>query len=49
MTDEGRELHDRCFKQQQEFRIKTMQHISEEDYEVTIRTLQQMVANLSLK
>ena len=47
LTNEGLELHARCFKQQQGFRIIIMQNISAEDYATTVETLRKMVANLS--
>ncbi len=47
LTHDGSELHAICLKQQQEFRNKTMQHISAEDYEVTVNTLREMVGNLT--
>jgi DNA-binding MarR family transcriptional regulator len=49
LTAKGREVYDACYKQQQEFRMKTVQGISAEDYATTIGTLQKIVANLSHK
>jgi DNA-binding MarR family transcriptional regulator len=49
LTSKGREVYDACFKQQQEFRMKTMEGISAEDYATTLETLQKIVTNLSHK
>jgi DNA-binding MarR family transcriptional regulator len=47
LTTEGKELHKSCFDTQQEFRKKAVTDISEADYQITISTLQKMIANIS--
>lgn len=47
LTAEGRKLHQSCFDTQQAFRKKAMNDISETDYQITIATLQKIIANIS--
>lgn len=45
-TQAGQELHDRCSAQQVVVRQQAMQDISNEQYALTVETLQAIVANL---
>ena len=47
LTVSGEAFHANCLQQQIAFREKSMQHIRAEDYETTLKTLQQLVRNLS--
>lgn len=47
LTAKGKELHLTCLDQQKKFRQTAMTGVSEQDYEVTISTLQKIVANIS--
>lgn len=46
LTEAGKQVHADCMKRQQEFRIKAMNNISEEEYKITMKTLIQLVKNL---
>lgn len=46
ITQKGHELHNSCFTQQQLFRQKTMSGITDEEYKITVITLQKMVENM---
>ncbi len=43
----GMELHKSCFDSQQEFRKRSVANISESEYQITIATLQKIIANIS--
>lgn len=47
LSAEGAQLHSECLTQQTEFRQKAMRGISEQEYELTLRTLAKLVDNLS--
>jgi len=47
LSPNGMQLYESCYKKQMAFRKKAAKNISEEDYECTIRSLMQLVANLS--
>jgi DNA-binding MarR family transcriptional regulator len=47
LATEGKDLHKSCFDRQQEFRKKALTDISEADYQITISTLQKLIANIS--
>ena len=47
LTIEGKNLYKSCFDTQQAFRKKAVNDISEADYQITISTLQKMIANIS--
>lgn len=47
LTADGENLHKSCFEKQQEFRKKALVDISEADYQITISTLQKLIANIS--
>ena len=47
LTVSGEAFHTNCLQQQAAFRSKSMQHISQRDYETTVATLRQLVQNLS--
>jgi hypothetical protein len=46
LTDKGKNLFKDCSEKQNEFRRKSMKHVSEEDYQTTISTLEQIIKNL---
>lgn len=48
LTSTGNQLHTHCLAKQTEFRKKSMQGISEQYYEITVNTLQQIVTNLTV-
>jgi DNA-binding MarR family transcriptional regulator len=46
LTEKGKVLFKDCSKKQNEFRLQVMQHVSEQDYQTTILTLEQIINNL---
>jgi hypothetical protein len=46
LSNEGQQLHKLCFDLQQDFRKKVMADISDNDYQTTISTLQQIINNI---
>jgi DNA-binding MarR family transcriptional regulator len=47
LTEKGQRLHTECLHKQKEFREKAMLGVSNEEYEVTLSTLEKIVKNLS--
>lgn len=47
LTAKGKQLHLTCLHEQKRFRQTAMTGVSEQDYEVTISTLQKIVANIA--
>ncbi len=45
LTDNGKKQHSLCLEKQKLFRLKTMTGISEQDYQVTVLTLQKIIEN----
>ena len=46
LTNKGKVLFANCFKRQNEFRMKVMNNISEEEYKIVVLTLQKMINNI---
>jgi DNA-binding MarR family transcriptional regulator len=46
LTDKGKQLYQQCLEKQQQIRQQAMNGISEQEYKITIQTLQKIVANL---
>lgn len=46
LTRKGKILFEDCFEQQNEFRKKAMQNVTEQDYQTTISTLEQIIRNI---
>jgi hypothetical protein len=46
VTSAGEQFHERCLAEQKKIRQRAVQDISEEQYTITIQTLQKMVSNL---
>lgn len=49
LTGGGKKLHQQCFEQQKAFRQKAISGITEQDYQVTVLTLQRIVENLKVQ
>ncbi|MFC4873436.1 hypothetical protein [Negadavirga shengliensis] len=47
LSEKGKQLYKDCLKAQQAFRKKAMAGISEVEYEISVKTLSQLVSNLS--
>lgn len=47
LTMEGKELYQKCFEMQKEFRKKSMNGISETQYQTTITTLERIIQNIN--
>lgn len=45
LTDKGEKQHSQCLEKQKLFRQKTMTGISQQDYQVTVLTLQKIIEN----
>ncbi len=46
LTEKGKELYQKCFAKQKEFRQKAMTNITEDEYLITITTLEKIIDNL---
>jgi len=46
LTEKGKALFVDCSNKQYQFRQKSIQHISQEDYQTTISTLEQIIKNI---
>lgn len=46
LTEKGHEVHSGCFQLQKGFRQQSMVGISEQEYQITISTLQKLIENL---
>ncbi len=46
LTEKGQETHKNCFKKQKSFRERTMNGISDQEYQTTYSTLKKIVENL---
>ncbi len=47
LTISGQDLYQSCLVAQQDFRKKAFAHISENEYQTTLSTLQKLIANIS--
>lgn len=47
LTQQGQELYNACFEQQQVFRQKVMAGVSIADYDTTVSTLKKIIENIS--
>ncbi|REG78413.1 MarR family winged helix-turn-helix transcriptional regulator [Algoriphagus antarcticus] len=46
LTEKGKDIFNKCFQKQKEFRHKSMKNISEQEYIQTITTLEKIIDNL---